>query len=165
MEVEHNGHPYFLGRGLQLSKGDLSFVDGDLAIIKDRENLLQAMKVMIETPFGTDIFNINYGFDLLGSISIPHSVSMTKELIRLNIVKSMSIDNRVREVKEVVFDDDPRYFELDPGEDVEKSRLTPQDKAQEHHKVHKDTRRWQALVILELFPEGEVSLKLEGVGI
>jgi hypothetical protein len=165
VETNRNEQPSILGRSVQLSRGDLSFVGGDLAIIKDRENLLQAMKVMIETPFGTDIFNVNYGFDLLGNMCKPHSVSMIKELIRLNIVKSLSIDGRVREVKEVVFDDDPRYFELDPGEDAEKSRLTPQDKAQERRKVHRDNRCWQALVILELFPEGEVSLKLEGAGI
>jgi hypothetical protein len=157
--------PSAFGRSLKLVDGDLYFSSGDLAVVENRENFLQGMKLMIETPFGTDIFNVNYGFDLLNSISQPESVRLIKELIRLNIVKSLSIDDRVREIKEVVFDDDPRYFELNSGENAEESRLTPREKAQRRHQTHNKKRMWRALVVLQLIPEGEVSLKLEGIGL
>lgn len=165
MEVNQHKQPSRFARSLKLVNGDLYFLTGDLAIVEDRDNFLQAMQIMIETPFGTDIFNVNYGFDLLNSISQPKSVRLIKELIRLNIVKSLSIDDRVREIKEVVFDDDPRYFELNPEENAGESRLTPQEQAQERHKTHKLRRSWRALVVMQLIPEGEVSLKLEGVGL
>lgn len=154
MENNQNNKPSVFGRSLQLVNGDLHFADGDFTTISGRDNFLQAMQVMMETPFGTDIFNVNYGFDLMNSISQPQSVRMIKELIRLNIVKSLSIDNRVREIKEVVFDDDPRFFELDHQSNPEESRRT-----------RKAERRWQAMVILETISEGEVALKLEGIGL
>lgn len=123
-------------------------------MISGQDNFLQAMQVMIETPFGTDIFNVNYGFDLMNSISQPQSVRLTKELIRLNIVKSVSLDNRVREIKEIVFDDEPRFFALNPQENADAS-----------HQARKAGRRWQAMVILQTISKGEAALRLEGVGV
>ncbi len=98
------------GRTLQLVNGDLAFENGDLAMFEGRDNLLLAMQVMIETPFGSDVFNVNYGFDLFSVMSVPQTVSSSQAVIRLNIVKSLTQDDRVREVKEVVFDDEPRFL-------------------------------------------------------
>src|SRR5215813_3238581 len=117
--------PTTFGRSLQLAGGDLLFADGDLAVIDGRDNFLQGMQVMIETPFATDVFNVNYGFDILGILSSAQSVPRTKDLIRLNIVKSVSQDNRVRDIKEVVFNDEPGSLK----------------------------RRWQAAVILQTITE------------
>ena len=142
------------GRGLQLIDGDLAFEDGELATIEGRDNFLLAMQVMIETPFGSDVFNVNYGFDLFSIMSIPQTVGATKGVIRLNIVKSLTQDDRVREVKEVVFDDEPRYFELAPNENEA-----------EHRSTRKTQRRWQTIVVLQTISEGEVSLLLEGTGL
>lgn len=146
--------PSVFGRSLQLTNGDLLFDQGDLAMIAGRDNFLQAMQIMIETPFGSDIFNVNYGFDLLSILQSPQPVNLIKDLIRLNIVKSVSQDNRVREIKEVVFDDDPHFFELLPGQN-----------ADEHRRTRKIERRWQAIVVLETISEGEVVLQLEGTGL
>lgn len=146
--------PSVFGRSLQLVNGDLGIAEGDFATIAGRDNFLQAMQVTIETPFGTDIFNVNYGFDLMNSISQPQNVRLIKELIRLNIVKSLSLDNRVREIKEIVFDDDPRFFALDPLRNAEESR-----------QARKAARRWQAMIVLQTISEGEVALRLEGTGI
>jgi len=142
------------GRGLQLVNGDLAFENGDFARIEGRDNLLLAMQVMIETPFGSDVFNVNYGFDLFSIMSIPQTVGATKAVIRLNIVKSLTQDDRVREIKEVVFDDEPRFFELSPNENEG-----------EHRTTRKTERRWQTLVLLETISEGEVALLLEGTGL
>lgn len=152
--MNRNDQPSVLGRSLKLVNGDLHFVDGDLAIISGRDNFMQGIQVMIETPFGTDIFNVNYGFDLINIISQPLRVRLVKELVRMNIVKSISIDDRVQEIKEIVFDDDPRFYELDTQQDSEENR-----------RVRKASRQWQAMVILETIPEGEVAFKLEGTGL
>lgn len=146
--------PTVFGRSLQLNDGDLLFDQGDLATIADRDNFLQAMQVMIETPFGSDIFNVNYGFDLLDILQSPQPVSQIKDLIRLNIVKSVSQDTRVREIKEVVFDDESRFFEI-----------LPDQNADEHRRTRKTERRWQAIVVLTTVSEGEVVLRLDGAGL
>jgi hypothetical protein len=144
--------PSVFGRSLQLDGGDLAFADGDLALVSGRDNLLQALQVMIETPFGADIFNVNYGFDALGALGQPQSVRMTRDLVRLQIVKSLDLDDRVREIKEVVFDDDPRFFEIDPQAGaLEESRLE-----------HKSSRRWRAMIVISTVPEGNVAGNLAG---
>lgn len=146
--------PSVFGRSLQLTDGDLLFDQGALVTVAGRDNFLQAMQVMIETPFATDIFNVNYGFDLLSILGSAQSVRLSKELIRLNIVKSVSQDNRVREIMDVVFDDDPRFFEI-----------LPDQNADEHRRTRKIERHWQAIVVLETISEGEVALRLEGTGL
>lgn len=145
--------PSVLGRSLRLTGGDLSFANNDLEPIADRDNLLQAIQVMIETPFGTDIFNVSYGFDLLNSISLPESVGVIKELIRLNIVKSLSLDDRVKEIKAVIFNDEPRFFEVSPEFNREASEAR-----------RKRDRKWEAVVVLQTIAGSEVALNLEGRG-
>jgi hypothetical protein len=154
MSNERNNRHSRMGRSLELSNGDLQLVGGDLATVAGQDNFLQAMQVMIETPLGTDIFNVSYGFDLAGIISQPQGLRLTKELIRLNIVKSLSRDDRIREISEVVFDDDPRFFELAPQANAERARLS-----------HKANRQWQAIVVVQTITEGEVAVTLEGTGI
>ena len=146
--------PTSFGRSLRLLDGDLVFEQDDLAMIVGRDNFLQGIQVMIETPFATDVFNVNYGFDILGILSSPSSVPRTKDLIRLNIVKSVSQDNRVREIKELIFDDEPRFFEIFLDQN-----------ADEHRRLRKAERRWQAAVVLQTITEGEVVLSLEGKGV
>jgi hypothetical protein len=145
--------PSVFGRSFELANGDLRLVDNDFALINGRDNLLQGMQVMIETPFGTDVFNVNYGFDVLNLFTSTQSLVLIKELIRLNIIKSISTDNRIREIREVVFDDDPRFFELSPLENAEERRLS-----------RKLRRRWQAIVVLATVSEGDVVLALDGRG-
>lgn len=146
--------PPVLGKSLQIGDGDLQFIAGDLTMVSGYANFHQGMKVMIETPLGTDIFNVNYGFDLLNSISQPKSISLIEELIRLNIVKSLSLDNRVREIREIAFDDEPRFFELNPQENFADRR-----------RIRKGTRSWQATAIVQTIAEEEVSVTLSGVGL
>lgn len=166
MKPNQEKKPSVLGRSLQLSNGDLAFtnrieegdatgaVKQDLALLTGRDNFLQAMQVMIETPFGSDIFNVNYGFDLLGILSAPQTVGVIKSLIRLNIVKSLSQDNRVREITDVLFDDEPGFVEI-----------LPEQNEDENRRRRKLERRWQAVVVLQTISEGEVTLRLEGTGL
>lgn len=145
---------YILGRSLQIINGDLNISEGDFAQVLDRNNFLQGLQMMIETPLGTDIFNVNYGFELMNCISQPQSIRMIKELIRLNIVKSLSLDDRLREIKEVVFNDEPRYFELNP-----------QAYPETMHDARKNSRQWEAIVVLNAISGEEIILKLKGLGL
>jgi phage baseplate assembly protein W len=153
MANEQNNTSGF-GKSLALRDGDLHFSEGDLAMVAGEDNFLQAMQVMIETPAGTDIFNVNYGFDLLNSIGRPEEARLVKEFIRLNIVRSLTLDNRVREVREVVFSDDPRFFELSPETNADRAAAD-----------RRAARRWRVIVVLQTVSEGEVTLRLEGTGL
>jgi phage baseplate assembly protein W len=154
MSDREQNRPSAFGKSLELRDGDVQFVEGDLSIVSGQDNLAQAMRVMIETPPGTDIFNVNYGFDFINAISQPLGGRVVKEYIRLNIIKSLSRDDRVREVRDVIFDDDPRFFEY----------ASPED-ANEVRQRHSTTRRWQALVVLQTIAEREVIVNLEGTGL
>jgi hypothetical protein len=155
--------PTTFGRSFELAGGDLLFRDNDLAVTEGRDNFLQGMQVMIETPFATDIFNVNYGFDVLGILSTAQTLGSAKTLIRLNIIKSISQDNRVLEIKEVVFDDDPRFFEIS-ALDNPAQKFSPDEGVAAHRQIQKTERRWQALVVLETIAEGEAALLLQGAG-
>ena len=144
--------PSVFGRSLEIKDGDLTMEYGDFQIIKERNNFLQALNIMIETPYGTDIFNVNYGFDIINCISQPQGIRIVKELIRLNIVKTLTYDNRVTQVKEIIFDDEPRFFELNTQADPEKCR-----------QEHKKSRRWKAIVLINTITGQEETLSIEGV--
>lgn len=113
-----------LGRSIRLSDGDFGLVLGepdengkqwlDLAPVSGRENFAQALRVIIETPFGSDQVNVNYGLDVAAIFTVANSVRSIKDVIRLNLVKSLSVDDRVREIVGIVFDDEPDFALLAP---------------------------------------------------
>jgi len=146
--------PSVFGQSLRLQDGDLRFANQELDMVVGRDNLMQSLRAMIDTPFGSDIFNVNYGFDTLAILSGQTTLGQTKDLIRLNIVKSLSQDNRIREIQDVIFDDDPRYL----------ATLTPSAIA-DLRQQHIFPRRWQATVVLATVPEGDVTLQLQGTGL
>lgn len=117
-----------------LSAGDPDPVSGrqyfDLALVSGRKNFAQAIQVIIGTPFGSDQINVNYGLDVESIFVTANSVRAIKDVIRLNIVKSLAADDRVREIKEIVFDDEPGFAALapefagaDPGTTARHQRL------------------------------------------
>jgi phage baseplate assembly protein W len=142
------------GHSFVLDDGDFVLQEGDLALVSGTDNLLQALNVMIYTGFGTDVFNVNYGLDAKSVFTTAQTTRAAKELIRLNLVKSISQDDRVTLIKEVVFDDDPRYYELLSAENAALNEQT-----------RRSTRQWQALVVLQTIAAGEVALRLEGTGL
>jgi hypothetical protein len=103
-----------LGTSLRLSDGDLALApsgDGlrDLALVTGRDNLAQALRVIVDTPFGSDPVNVNYGLDTPAIFTVASSVASIRDVIRLNLVKSLQVDDRVTEISDVVFDDDPAF--------------------------------------------------------
>jgi phage baseplate assembly protein W len=145
--------PTVFGRSLVLSNGDLFFDAGDFSIIAGRDNFFQGMRTMINTPAGSDVFNVGYGFDLLGCLAASKSPSVIKQLIKLNIVKSLSTDNRIRQIEEIAFDDEARYYELSPESDPDANA-----------KKRQASRQWQAIVVVQTIQEGSVSITLGGLG-
>jgi phage baseplate assembly protein W len=144
--------PSVFGRGFRLDDGDLPLVNGDLVMVAGRDNFLQGVRIMIDTPFASDVFNIRYGFDLLACVSAPQPPAIVKELIRLNIVRSLSTDDRIRQIREIAFDDEARFFELSPESDPG-----------EHERNRRLSREWQAIVLMETV-EQPASVIVSGVG-
>jgi len=142
------------GRTLALVDGDLQMASGDFVFVTGRDELLQGLNVMIYTPLGSDVFNVNYGFDILNALASPLPPHAIQDVIRLNIVKSIAVDNRIREVKEVVFDDDPHFYDLSPQSD-------PTDRLN----TRRNFRHWQAIVVLHTIADADVSISLQGSGL
>jgi hypothetical protein len=131
------------GHSLALVDGDI-VLDDDAAsgvrrlrVIANRPNLLQALQLRILTPFGSDPFNVTYGLDVRQAFTQPGSVRMVKELIKLNLVRTLGTDKRVRDVREVLFSDDPGFTARHRG-------VTEATLRDERHR-----RFWQVEVILD----------------
>jgi hypothetical protein len=133
-------------------------VDGDIAFDADGRDLrvaataldalLQGLTARVLTPFGTDVFNTTYGLDVAGAFTQPVTRRVFKQVLTLNLVRTLGTDPRVKDVVDVVFEDDPRYLQLHPG-------LTAED-------VRADLvrRLWKVDVILETMDGQTTTLSL-----
>ena len=141
------------GHGLALVDGDIVLDDDAISglrwlrTISGRPNLLQGLELRVLTPFGSDAFNVTYGLDVRQAFTRPGSVRMVKELIKLNLVRTLGTDPRVHDIREVLFTDDPGYAERHPGVSAGTLRA-------ERHR-----RFWQVEVILDT-AEGETTLSV-----
>jgi phage baseplate assembly protein W len=145
--------PTVFGRSLLMNDGDLAFAAGDFLVTQGRDSFLQGMRNMINTPFGSDVFNVQYGFDLLSCLSVPQPLSAVKQLIRLNIVRSLSTDSRIRQIEEIFFDDEDGFYELSPTSD-----------RAANDRLRRSSRKWQAIVVVQTVQEGSVAVSLGGLG-
>jgi hypothetical protein len=102
------------GTSIALIDGDFRLVNGDLSLVSGTDNFGQALQVIVETPFGSDQINVTYGLDVAAIFTVAASVSSVKDVIRLNLVKSLSADNRIREIDEILFDDEAGFAALAP---------------------------------------------------
>ena len=118
------------GTSIALVDGDFRLVNGDLSLVSGTDNFGQALQVIVETPFGSDQINVTYGLDVAAIFSVAATVSSVKDVIRLNLVKSLSADNRIREIDAILFDDETGFAALapefgggDPGATARHGRL------------------------------------------
>jgi hypothetical protein len=125
------------GHSLALSDGDIVFTNGKLQTVAGRDNLLQALELRVLTPFGSDRFNTTYGLDVSQAFTEPATVRAVKELIKLNLVRTLATDTRVHDVREIIFDDDPLYLERHPEVSADELRR------------RRRQRVWQVEVILD----------------
>src|SRR5438093_953339 len=110
------------GHSLKMVDGDLVVQDGGLQEIAGQDNLLQALVLRILTPFGSDIFNTSYGLDIRAAFTEPNPVHIVKELIKLNLVRTLGMDPRVHDVRDIIFEDDPAYSARHPEVSPERVR-------------------------------------------
>ncbi|MFI9111671.1 hypothetical protein [Streptomyces venezuelae] len=113
-----------LGRSLALDDGDL-VIDGrshDLALVAGADALGQALELAVATQTGSDPLNVRFGFDRLAISAYADDLTTRKEFLTMELVRCLSTDLRVTDVREVFYDDDPRYRELLPGLDDEAHR-------------------------------------------
>jgi hypothetical protein len=95
------------GWSLLVEDGDL-VLDGDGALVEveGEANLQQALALRILTPYASDRFNVAYGLDYAQVFGATEGLALTRELLKLNLVRALATDARVAEVTEVVFLDD-----------------------------------------------------------
>src|SRR6266496_6289311 len=97
------------GYSLALIDGDIAFDNGTLRIVEGKRNLLQALELRVLTPFDSDPFNTTYGLDVKDAFTLPGNIRMVKELLKLSLVRTLATDPRVRDIRDVIFEDDPAY--------------------------------------------------------
>jgi hypothetical protein len=147
-----NGEERF-GHSLALVDGDLVLDTAgtgrrELRVVEGLRNLLQALELRILTPFGSDLFNTTYGLDVKEVFTRPGGLRTVKELLRLNLVRTLGTDPRVREIRDVLFEDDPAYLARHPELDPKKVR------------EHRHRRAWQVEVIIATVASDEEVLSV-----
>jgi hypothetical protein len=107
-----------LGASLALVDGDVEFDSGALRWLSGLPNLVQALQLRVLTPFGSDIFNTTYGLDTRQVFTQPGSVQTIKAIIKLNLVSTLGTDARVRDIHELLFEDEAGYLDRHPELDA-----------------------------------------------
>src|SRR5207248_6193497 len=108
--------------------------------------------------------NVNYGFAFLDAVSKPLEVRLVKDLLRMNLVRSFSRDDRVREVVDVIFDDDPRYAALISARSGRRAADVAAGLGAELRQQRKAKREWRAVIVLRLITGAEAAVTVIGTG-
>ncbi|MEU8761571.1 hypothetical protein [Streptomyces sp. NPDC048659] len=95
-----------LGRGLLLDDGDLVLRGTGLAEVQGLANLVQALTLRLLTPYGSDRCDHRYGLSAGAAFTHPGGTRVLRDLLRLEIVRTLAADPRVREVADVSIDED-----------------------------------------------------------
>jgi hypothetical protein len=95
------------GTGLRLAGGDLVFTEGRPDQVSGLANLMQALTLRVLTPLGSDPYDVRYGFDAAAVFTGPGGVSEVIDLLRLNLVRTLGSDPRVRDLRDIQITDVP----------------------------------------------------------
>lgn len=87
---------------------------GAMIEVAGRENLIQALQLRVLTPFASDAFNSAYGLDVTEIFTQAVSPGTARELIKLNLVRTLGTDGRVQDIQDIIFEDDPQYLVRHP---------------------------------------------------
>lgn len=148
--------PLSLGSSLELDAGDLVFDDqaGQLSMVTDTAALTQALIMSIETQLGSDRINSGFGFDRAAVGAYAYGIHTQKAYVTMQLVRCVGLDRRVKDVREAFFQDDPRYFELNPGLDAAAQ--------QEIAATARASREYTVYVIVETINSDMVTLQAGG---
>lgn len=141
-----------LGTSLALVDGDLVLEGDGFRMVSGLPNLVQALELRVLTPLGSDIFNITYGLDVTQAFTQPHGLRAVQDFLKVSLVQTISTDARVRDIREVIFEDDPDYQARHP-------EVTP-----EILRAHKRLRLWQAEVVIDTIAN-ETATLIVNVGV
>ena len=89
------------GTGLRVVDGDIVVDDGRLALVDGPENLAQSLRLRVLTPLGSDRYHVRYGLDTIAIFTGPHGVREVRDLLVLNLVRTLGTDPRVHDVRDV----------------------------------------------------------------
>jgi hypothetical protein len=146
--------PLSLGSSLELDAGDLDFSNTDLSMVSDTGALTQALVLSLQTQLGSDRLNTGFGFDRAAVGAYAYGIHTQKEYVKMQLVRCIGLDRRVKDILEVFFQDDPRYFELNPGLD-----LAAQEKI---IAATRASREYTVYVIVETINSDTVTLQAGG---
>jgi hypothetical protein len=146
--------PLSLGSSLELDAGDLVFSNTDLSMVSDTGALTQALVLSLQTQLGSDRLNTGFGFDRAAVGAYAYGIHTQKEYVKMQLVRCIGLDRRVKDVLEVFFQDDSRYFELNPGLDA-----TAQE---EIAAAARASREYTVYVIVETINSDKVTLQAGG---
>jgi hypothetical protein len=91
-----------VGRDLVLARGPSGV---DLQQVRGIENLGQALAIALTTLRGSDLFNIDFGFDGLNAMAEEINPVLVRERIRVGIIQVLRRDPRVRRIVDVKLSD------------------------------------------------------------
>jgi hypothetical protein len=91
-----------IGRDIRLSRGPNGL---DFAIVAGMDNLTQALSIALTTLRGSDIFNIDFGFDGLNAMAEETNPILMRERIRAGIIQLLHRDPRIRSIVDVQLED------------------------------------------------------------
>jgi hypothetical protein len=148
--------PLSLGSSLALDDGDVVFDNRtrDLAQVTGAPALTQALVLGIETQLGSDRLNATFGFDRAAVSAFAFGIQTQKEYVKMQLVRCVGLDRRVKDVREAFFQDDPRFFELNPQID--------EARQQEIVAAARSGRAYTAFVIVETINSDVVTLEAGG---
>ena len=131
------------GYSLAIEDGDIAFTsssgNGPLVLreVVGTANLMQALELRVQTPLGSDRYNTTYGLDVRRAFTEAGTMRIIKDLIKMNLVRTLATDPRVRDVRDVHFEDEPAY----QGRHEEKAGQPSRDLR--HQRV------WQVEILIE----------------
>jgi hypothetical protein len=153
-----------LGHGMRFENGDLvverrGTAPVGLALVRGVPALAQALRLVLETQLGSDPLNTEYGFDSVAIGALGYGLHTRKEFVRLQLVRTIAADRRVKEIRELFFDDDDRFFELNAGQ------LGSEEAREEHRRRVHASRRFEATVQIETRSGSIVTIDVGGIGV
>lgn len=77
----------------------------DLAMVKGIDTLNQALEIALTTRLSDDLFNTGFGFDGLNALAEETNPVLSRERIRIAIIKLLQAEPRVRKIIDVKMPD------------------------------------------------------------
>jgi phage baseplate assembly protein W len=94
----------------------------DLAVVRGLDNLTQSLSVALTTLRQSNVFDTEFGFDGLNALADPIDPVLTRERVRIGVVKVLNRDPRVRRIVDVNLDDG-RLDPAGPADDAHRALL------------------------------------------